>query len=222
MKEHRSPWKQRVSETEHVKSIVRNLGIDLVGVADLRTLLGMPFGITLNSPRFLTKYPYAIRMGAQMGKLVKEALGIEVSLFLERAATELVSLLVKSGYHGLTVHTEDEFDPTKRKGLMSLKVLAKGAGLGWQGHSLLIVSPKYGPIHRLVGVLTNMNLQADKPVLNQCGRCSTCVDKCPPRALTLATFDDHPRSREDVLNIDVCLGDNGCNVCLVACPWREK
>jgi len=222
MKEDRSPCKKRVSETEHVKSIVRGFGIDLVGIADLKPLVRMPYGIALNSAGFLTKYPYAIVMGAQMGKLGKEASGTEVSLFLERAAIKLVSLLVERGYHGLTVHTEDEFDPTERIGLMSLKVLAKGAGLGWQGRSLLIVSPKYGPIHRLIGVLTNMDLHADNPVRNRCGRCSTCVNKCPTGALTLRTFEDHPRSREDVLNVNVCLGDNGCDVCLVTCPWREK
>ena len=121
----------------------------------------------------------------------------------------------------LIVHTEDEFDPTNRIGLMSLKVLAKAAGLGWQGRSLLIVSPRYGPIHRWIAILTNMDLHDDEPIPNQCGDCSLCIDKCPQGVLTLAPFDDHPERREDVLDIGLCKGDDGCRVCLVVCPWAK-
>lgn len=222
MEEYRNSCQQRLSETEHVKTVVRDLGIDLVGIADLRLLDGMPCGISLDSASFLTQYPYAIVMGAQIGTLGNEAPGIDVSLFLEKAAMKLVSLLAERGYHALTVHTEDEFHPTKRIGFMSLKVLAKGAGLGWQGRSLLIVSPQYGPIHRLIGVLTNMQLHPGGPIPNQCGECSICVEKCPTRALTLTAFEDHPKTREDVLDVDSCLGDDGCNVCLLACPCQRK
>lgn len=218
MKEENKPRETRLSETDQVRAIAKDLGIDMVGIADMSALLDMPYGLTLDAASFVTKYPYAIVMGAQMGKLGKEASGQEVSLFLERAAIHIVSLLVERGYHALTVHTEDEFDPTKRIGLMSLKVLAKAAGLGWQGRSLLIVSPKYGPIHRLIGVLTSMDLRADTAVPNECGSCSSCVEKCPTGALTLASFEDHPRSRDEVLNLDFCLGDNSCNVCIVSCP----
>jgi ferredoxin len=222
MEEYRDSYQQRLRETEQVKTVVRDLGIDLVGIADLRLLDGMPCGMSLDSASFLTQYPYAIVMGAQIGKLGSEAPGIEVSLFLEKAASKLVSLLVKRGYHALTVHAEDEFHPTKRMGFMSLKVLAKGAGLGWQGRSLLIVSPKYGPIHRLIGVLTNMKLHPDSPIPNQCGDCSICVGKCPTRALTLSAFEDHPETRQDVLDVDSCLGNGGCNICLLACPWQRN
>ena len=95
MKEDRSPCKRRGSETEHVKSIVRGFEIDLVGIADLKALVRMPCGMALNSAGFLTKYPYAIVMGAQMGKLGKGGSGTEVSLFLERPAIKLVSFLVE-------------------------------------------------------------------------------------------------------------------------------
>ncbi len=210
--------KKRVTETDDLRSFVRNLGIDLVGIANLKLLKAMPFGIAFDSESFLKNYPYAIVMGAQLGKLGQKASGKEMSLFLERAALEVVSFLEKRECRGLTVHTEDEFDPINRVGLLSLKVLAKGAGLGWQGRSLVVVSPKYGPIHRLIAVLTSMDLQADVPVPNQCDECSICVKKCPTGALTLMAFEDHPERREDVLDLRTCLGDHGCDVCLVTCP----
>ncbi len=222
MKQHRSLRNQRVSETENLKSFIRALEVNLVGIADLNQLEGMPIGLPFDSSGLLQKYQYAIVLGAQLGKLGDNVSGTETALFLEKAAFEVMGYLEEKRYKLLIIHTEDEFDPFKRIGLMSLKVLAKGAGLGWQGRSLLIVSPEYGPIHRLIAVLTDMPLQADKLIPNQCGDCSLCIDKCPQDALTLVPFEDHPERREDVLNIGVCKGDDGCKVCLLACPWVRQ
>jgi len=44
---------------------------------------------------------------------------------------------------------------------------------------------------------------------------------CPKGALTLVPFDGHPDRREGVLDIQACLGDEGCKVCLVVCPWTK-
>lgn len=206
-------------EAEELKSFVKGLGVDLVGIADLYSLKGMPLGIPSDAASFLSHYHCAIVMGAQLGKLGKSASGTEVSLFLESVALAVVDRLERKGRHVLTVHTEDEFDPVNRVGLMSLKVLAKAAGLGWQGRSLLIVSSRYGPIHRWIGVLADMQLRGSTAIPNQCGDCTLCVEKCPAGALDLVEFDDHPACREDVLDIGLCKGDDGCTKCLTVCPW---
>lgn len=208
-------------ETQNLKTFVRGQGIDLVGIADLYRLEGMPIGIPAVSAGFLNNFRYAVVLGAQLNKLGEKATGSDVSLLMEKTAIDVLSYLEERDYPGLIVHTEDEFDPIQRMGLLSLKVLAKAAGLGWQGHSLLIINPKYGPVHRWIAVLTGMDLQADKPISNRCGDCSLCVDKCPTGALTLMPFVDHPEKREDILNIQACLGDEGCKVCLVTCPWAK-
>jgi len=208
--------------TKVLMRYIQNLGIDLAGVADLKRIEGMPLGIPEGSANFLNKYKYAVVLGAQLGKIGHKASGDKVSLFLEKAALDVVEFIQGKRYFALIIHTEDEFDPAKRIGLMSLKVLAKAAGLGWQGRSLLVVSPEYGPIHRLIAVLTDMPIMADKPLSNECGDCSECVDKCPKGSLTLIPFKDHPEEREDVLNIITCLGDDGCMVCINVCPWIKK
>lgn len=212
---------QQSDEAEELKSFVKGLGVDLVGIADLSSLKDMPLGIPSNAAPFLSHYHCAIVMGAQLGKLGKSASGTEVSLFLENVALEVVDRLERKKRYVLTVHTEDEFDPVNRMGLMSLKVLAKAAGLGWQGRSLLIVSPQYGPVHRWIGVLTDMELRGSTAIPNQCGDCALCVEKCPAGALNLVEFDDYPACREDVLDIGLCKGDDGCAKCLTVCPWAQ-
>jgi len=208
-----------ILESQNLKTFVHRLGIDLVGIADLHQLKEMPVGISSVSAEFFKNFRCAVVLGVQLDKLGKQASGSEVSMYLERAAIDVLAYLEENRVPGLIIHTEDEFDPRRRMGLLSLKVLAKAAGLGWQGRSLLIISPKYGPVHRWIAVLTSMDLQADQPIPNQCGECSLCIDKCPKGALTLVYYEDHPEYREDVLNIRACLGDDGCKVCMVVCPW---
>jgi epoxyqueuosine reductase len=218
-KKSRSPG---LKNTERLRAFLRQSNVDIMGIADMKRVKGLTLGIPLDVEHFISKFPFAIVLGAQLGKLGKRAKGDEVALFLEKAALDLWDYLDQEGYHALTIHTDDEFDPGRRLGLMSLKVLAKTAGLGWQGRSLLIVSPEYGPLHRLIAVLTDMPLIPDEPIPSQCGDCSLCVDYCPPKSLTLVRFEDRPQSREQVLDIRTCRGDEACLVCLQVCPWARR
>jgi len=209
-------------ETENLNRFIRKLGIDTFGIADMQLLKEIETGISIDLVKFINMFPYAIVLGAQYGKLGKKASGKDTSLFMEDAALSILEYLEDKGYRQLIIHTEDEFDPINRLGFISLKILAKAAGLGWQGRSLLIISPEYGPLHRLIAILTDMPLQINQSIKNECGNCQKCIEACPQKVLTFVAFDDHPSYREEVLDIKTCLGDNGCLVCLLSCPWLKK
>jgi len=213
---------QKIIETENLRKYIKKLEIDTYGIGDMHLLKEMETGLPTDLKKFLNMFPYAIVLGAQYGKLGKKASGDESSLFLEEAAFSIMSYLENKGYRHLIIHTEDEFDPINRLGFISLKILAKTAGLGWQGRSLLTISPEYGPLHRLIAILTDMPLQINQVIKNECGTCRKCIEACPQNALTLVAFSDHPSCREDVLDIKTCLGDNGCLVCILSCPWLKK
>jgi len=213
---------QKIIETENLRKFIKRLDIDVYGVADMQLLKEMETGLPTDLSKFINMFPYAIVLGAQYGKLGKKTSGGETALFLEEAAFNIMEYLENKGYRQLIIHTEDEFDPINRLGFMSLKILAKTAGLGWQGSSLLIISPEYGPLHRLIAILTDLPLQINQPIKNECGDCRKCIEACPQNALTFVTFKDHPSCRRDVLDIKTCLGDNGCMVCILACPWLKK
>jgi len=213
---------QNTIETENLIKYIKKLGIDSYGFANIHSLTEMETGLPVDLKKFLEMFPYAIVLGAQYGKLGKKASGNATASFLEDAAISVMGYLEDKGYRQLIIHTEDEFDPINRLGFMSLKILAKAAGLGWQGRSLLIISPEFGPLHRLIAILTNLPLQANDVIKNECGDCRKCIEACPQKALTFVNFNDHPASREDVLDIKTCLGDNGCTVCILSCPRLKK
>ncbi|MFX1528257.1 MAG: 4Fe-4S dicluster domain-containing protein [Promethearchaeota archaeon] len=212
----------KIVESKNLKEYIKNLDIDIFGFADMHLLLEMETGIPTDLKKFINMFPYAIVLGAQYGKLGKKASGGKTALFLEEAAFSIMEYLESKGYKQLIIHTEDEFDPINRLGFMSLKLLAKTAGLGWQGRSLLIISPEYGPLHRLIAILTDLPLQTNQVIKNKCGNCRRCIEACPQSALNFVAFEDHPSHREEVLDIKTCLGDNGCLVCLLSCPWLKK
>ncbi len=213
---------QKISETENLRKYIKKLKIDIYGVCDMHLLKEIETGLPIDLKKFIDMFPYAIVLGVQYGKLGKKASGSKSSLFLEDAAFSIMEYLENKGYKQLIIHTEDEFDPINRLGFMSLKILAKAAGLGWQGRSLLIISPEYCPLHRLIAILTNMPLQANQVIKNECDNCRKCIEACPQDALTFVAFNDHPSCREDVLDINICLGDNGCLLCILSCTWSKK
>jgi epoxyqueuosine reductase QueG len=213
---------QKIIETENLRRYIKELEVDIYGVADMQLLKEMETGLPTDLKKFINIFPYAIVLGVQYQKLGKKASGGESSLFLESVAISIMEYLENKGYRQLIIHTEDEFDPINRLGFMSLKVLAKTAGLGWQGRSLLIISPEYGPLHRLIAILTNLPLQVNHAIKNECGNCQKCIESCPKNALTFVNFNDHPSRRENVLNIKECLGDKGCLACILPCPWLKK
>ena len=213
---------QKLIETESLRKFIKKLEIDTYGIADMHLLKDMKIGISIDLKKFLNTFPYAIVLGTQYGKLGKKASGNKTALFLENAAFSIMEYLENKGYRQLIIHTEDEFDPINRLGFMSLKILAKTAGLGWQGRSLLIISPEYGPLHRLIAILTDIPLKINQIIKNECGNCRKCIEACPQNALTFVAFNDHPSYRDDVLDVKTCLGDNGCLVCILSCPLLKK
>lgn len=214
--------KNIIDATKKIKSFIHSRGIDIVGIADLSELVNIPVGLDIDLAGFFKKYPSAIVFGAQYGKISDRASGDETAVFLEKVVYDVMGYLEEMHYQFLVIHPEDEYDPDKRMGLLSLKILAKQAGIGWQGRSLLVVSPEYGPLHRLIAVLTNMPLNFDTPIQNKCGDCRICIEKCPKKSLIFSKFDDHPNTREEVLDIQTCLGDLGCMVCIINCPFLKK
>ncbi len=204
---------------EEIRELARGQGVELMGVADMAPFLAPGADIPKGTRRFLKPYSRAVVFGVPWGvDSGRELLRTK----LEPLAFSVNCILWDNGLTALTVHGDDEFDPRERRGLISLKALAGQAGLGWQGRSLLIINPDHGPLHRLIAVMTDLELEPDGPVRNRCGGCSACVDACPQKALTMVRFEDRPTNRRDILEVSRCIGNDTCPHCIEACPWLKS
>lgn len=109
---------------------------------------------------------------------------------------------------------------------------AAKAGLGFIGKNTLLIIPKMGSFFFLGELIINAELEYDKPLMIDCGRCTRCIDACPTQAL----------EKPHLLNANKCIsyqtienkGDispeivpklsnrvYGCDICQQVCPWNK-
>ena len=106
------------------------------------------------------------------------------------------------------------------------------SGAGWQGKSTMLIHPKLGTWLFLASILTTLDLPADEPMPDHCGKCTRCIAACPTGAIT-APHELDARLCISYLTIEnkgaipeqlrPLLGDRiyGCDDCLDACPWNR-
>lgn len=106
------------------------------------------------------------------------------------------------------------------------------AGLGWIGKHTLLLNRKYGSWFFLGGILSDLDLEADKPANEYCGDCTRCIEACPTNAilpgrtlnaarcisyLTVELKSDQiPEEFRNKMNNRVF----GCDICQDVCPWN--
>ncbi len=109
---------------------------------------------------------------------------------------------------------------------------ASDAGLGWNGKSTVQIHRKLGTWFFLAELLTTLDLTADEPFGDHCGKCTACMTACPTQAITAPRRVDARRC-VSYLTIEHkgaipeefrrAMGDRiyGCDDCLDACPWNR-
>ena len=109
---------------------------------------------------------------------------------------------------------------------------ATDAGLGWNGKSTVQIHRRLGTWFFLAELLTTLDLPADAPFGDHCGKCTRCIDACPTDAITAPHRLDARRCIS-YLTIEnpgpipeefrKAIGDRlyGCDECLDVCPWNR-
>lgn len=111
------------------------------------------------------------------------------------------------------------------------KPLAEKAGLGWQGRNGLIVSDS-GSWFFIGSLLTNLELEYDKPISNKCSTCQACQRICPTGAIVADRQIETKRciaylTIEHKGSIDIelrsLMGNRifGCDDCQLICPYNR-
>ena len=181
-----------------IKEFAQSLGADLVGIASAKTLNAFP-----PDPRW-PQTPANI--SPHIKSVIVIACHIPVAAFrvkhniavqyldmlvlrrMDRIAFKIADHLERLGLPSfVTAAQETEWDlNTASYGRLSTRHLGTEAGLGTFGLEVNILTPEFGPRLYLTGILTEIELEADKPMTEQVcigESCSRCLHSCPTDAV---------------------------------------
>lgn len=223
---------------EHwVRTWMRQHDIDVWGMADLRDVE------TVRDDTGL-RFPYAIAWGVPMNPHVmadirhgpNQAYADEYARANERIndlGQRLAAGLIRRGFRASPLAASARTDKTAIRGDFPHKTAATRAGLGWIGRHCQLVTRPYGPWVRLGTVFTDLTIRCGQPThRSYCGRCFRCVEACPAKALSGATWTPGV-ARETILDAHACdkwkkdhyfayhRGHN-CGICSSVCPYGRK
>ena len=108
------------------------------------------------------------------------------------------------------------------------------AGLGWIGKNSLLLNRKHGSWFFIGVIMTDLELEPDRPTNDYCGDCTRCIDACPTNAILPGKTIDASRciSYLTIENTDERLPEEirgkmrnrvfGCDICQDVCPWSNN
>jgi len=231
-----------MDRTGELKGTAVEAGADCAGIAGLEPFRGK---LPSLSQHLIDDHAFALSIAVRLDDAVISAITDHPTLEyaehyramnsrLDAIAASVVSFIAGQGYRAAAVPASEILDEKSLVGAISHKAVARAAGVGWQGKSLLIVHPEFGPRIRLATVLTNMPLVPDRPVRQRCGACAECAKACPAQAIRNVNAQDGYGSREQALHFDRCaeqtlkfkglpgIGARICGVCVKACPFGGR
>ena len=118
-------------------------------------------------------------------------------------------------------------------GPMLDRAAAARSGLGWFGKNTNILTPSHGSWVFLGQVISDLELESDRPLPKTCGACVRCIDACPTgaivepyvidnsRCISYLTIENRGPIPRDLRKL---LGDwvFGCDICQDICPVNRK
>jgi len=112
------------------------------------------------------------------------------------------------------------------------KPIAQRAGVGWYGKHGIIVTKKFGSWVVLGEIITELELETDKPLQQDCGNCTKCIDLCPTKAIVSPYIIDRTKCLQYIserpMKVPLAFrekwGDRlyGCTTCQEVCPRNDK
>jgi ferredoxin len=193
------PWHRRiVLDAAEVKALAKSLGADLVGIASAEVLNRFPPDPRWpQTPERISPHCKSVIVIANRipvgGFRAKHNVAVQyldmlVLRRLDRVAYRLVEALEKRGHPAFNTAAQETDWNLKRAsyGRLSTRHLGVEAGIGTLGLEVNILTPEFGPRVYLTGILTELELEADRPMTEQVcigESCSRCLHSCPTDAV---------------------------------------
>ena len=116
-------------------------------------------------------------------------------------------------------------------GVLSDRAVAERAGLGYVGRNGFVINPELGTWTYLGEMLVSIPFPPDDPLIDSCGDCTICVDRCPTGALVGDGLLNSKKCISFLTQTKGYLADEyrykignrlyGCDTCQQVCP-RNK
>lgn len=215
-----------------LKNFCFSLEVDLFGVADIKNIRNE----FLIAPQVLTKLDRAVCLGVRISQAALAEIEQVptrmyfhhyrmVNMFLDQVALRVGNYIQKKGYLSLGIPTSQIIDWEKMSAHASHRKLGVLAGLGWIGRNNLLVNKDLGSQFRLVTVLTDMPLEPDEPVKEDCDLCHACVKICPAQAIKddPASFE-HSKCFEKLREFQKQrqVDSYVCGICVNVCKGKKE
>jgi len=187
-----------VVDAAWVKARAKALGADLVGIASADVLNAFPPDPRWpQTPERITPYCRSVIVIAQ--RIPAGAFRCKVNVpvqymdmlvlrKMDKLAYRLADELERLGHASFITAAQETEWTFKRAsyGRLSTRHLGVEAGLGTLGLEVNILTPEFGPRVYLTGVLTDVELEPDRPITEQVcigESCSRCLHSCPADAV---------------------------------------
>ena len=214
--------------TRHIKSLGYFLGADMIGVCALPDS-----ALFAEEPD--CSYPYAIvLLNAKKANITRQSYGREwiddpcSFQSYQRCACQaqvMTSYLRRLGFNA------DSSIVDKYPTLMPQLVIE--AGLGEESRLGIALNPFVGASFKVSAVLTDLQLEADKPIdfglQKYCAECRICAEQCPTQSISYGDKVEHNgymkwphdgvRCATGVITNKV---GNICQRCTKICPWNRR
>jgi epoxyqueuosine reductase len=114
------------------------------------------------------------------------------------------------------------------------KVWAQKAGIGWIAKNGNVITREYGSWVFLGEIITNLELESDRPATEHCGSCTRCIDACPTSAITSSyvvdanrciayhTIENRAEKLPETVQSHLHGWVAGCDICQDVCPWNLR
>jgi epoxyqueuosine reductase len=195
--------------------------------ADVRQVLPSARSVISLATVYNTPAPYSTEVtAADRAAVARYAWGDDYHTVIERRLDALLASLRRA--------VGEEFEARRYvdTGPVQERVYAQYAGLGWIGKNTCLIHPELGSWIFLSEIITNLDLEPDEPVFDQCGTCTLCLASCPTGALvepgvldsnrclsylTIEIKGAVPEQHRDLVGAHAY----GCDVCQEVCPYNQ-
>jgi epoxyqueuosine reductase len=196
--------------------------------ADVRNVLPSARTVVCLGTIYNTPGPYSVDApDPRRAALARYAWGDDYHVVIQRRLDELLTWMRERAGDGFEGRAYVDTGPVQER------VYAQYAGIGWIGKNTCVISPRVGSWIFLSEIICNLDLDVDAPALDQCGRCTRCLDACPTGALrapgvldsnrclshmTIENKGAIPEAYRDAIGAHAY----GCDICQEVCPFNRS